>query len=559
MLDPENQSLKNLLIAERLCSSEQLQEIEEEYLRNGKSFFQISIDFDIASEAKLLQMIAKNLGTEVISLTKVNLHEDIVMLVDPQIARMHGIIPISYDGYIMTVAASNALSLQVTEELRFTLNADIQVVIAPELQIEEALELCYPEDEESIQEVIIDIEEEDVAEYDSFSLEDAANKAPIIRYVDQVLYQAIKEKSSDIHFEPFEREFKIRYRIDGALYEMTPPPQSLAMPVISRLKIMSGLNISETRMPQDGRIQLKIAGKPVDLRVSTLPTAHGESVVLRILDRSTVQLELDSLGISNEILQTVNQMIHRPNGIFIVTGPTGSGKSTTLYSCLGEVNKTGEKILTAEDPVEYDIDGIIQVPINEAAGMTFAKTLKSFLRQDPDRIMVGEIRDIETAKMSIEASLTGHFVYSTLHTNDAAGAITRLIDMNIEPFLIASSLVGVLGQRLIRKICSSCKQSFTPNDDDLEKLDLEQADIGSRQFYYGSGCPGCNQTGYKGRKAISELLIISSQIKELIIEKAPTVVIREKARELGMRTLREDGIKAVLDGETTMEEIIKYT
>jgi type IV pilus assembly protein PilB len=563
MLDTENQSVRDLLIIEEVCSEDQLVEIQEEHDRSGKSFKEIIVDFGFLTEEELLQLMANNIGSEVIDLSIIELDENILTMVDPQTARMNNIIPVAYDGFTLTVATANPLNYQMIDELRFVLNMDVIPIVASEAQIDENLEKYYPPDMADFEGLMneLSLEEREDAEdaYDLNNIEDIANDAPIVRFVDLVLYQAIQDKASDVHFEPFENEFKIRYRIDGALYEMAPPPKNLVTPVISRVKIMSGLNISETRLPQDGRIQLKIGGKPVDLRVSTLPTAYGESVVLRILDRSVVSLKLDTLGIAEDVLDTVNELIHRPNGIFVVTGPTGSGKSTTLYSCLGEVNKIEDKLLTAEDPVEYDIEGIIQVPINDAVGMTFAKALKAFLRQDPDRIMLGEIRDVETAKMSIEASLTGHFVYSTLHTNDAAGAVTRLIDMGIEPFLISSSLVAVLGQRLIRKVCPNCKTSYIPSDEDLESLNLEREDIGSNPFYYGKGCIACNDTGYKGRKAINELLVVDNAIKELILEKAPTIIIREKARELGMRTIREDGIRSILSGETTMEEVLKYT
>ena len=563
MLDPENQSLKDILIAEQICTDEQLQQVEEEHESSGKSFQELIVDFGLITEEELLNVIANSLGTDVVDLTNIELSHSVVQMIDAHTARMSNVVPVAYDGFTLTLASSNPLNYQTIDELRFVLNMDIMIVVASASQLEATLEKYYPESSDAMHGALMDMNleerEDNEDSYDINSLESAANEAPIVRFVDVVLYQAIKDKASDIHFEPFESEFKIRYRIDGALYEMAPPPKNLATPVISRIKIMSGLNISETRLPQDGRIQLKVAGKPVDLRVSTLPTAYGESVVLRILDRSVVSLKLDTLGIAEDVLETVNELIRRPNGIFVVTGPTGSGKSTTLYSCLGEVNQVGDKLLTAEDPVEYDIEGIIQVPINDAVGMTFAKALKAFLRQDPDRIMLGEIRDVETAKMSIEASLTGHFVYSTLHTNDAAGAVTRLIDMGIEPFLISSSLVAVLGQRLIRKVCSTCKTSYIPTDDDLESLGLERKDIGENPFYYGRGCQDCNETGYKGRKAINELLVVDTSIKELILEKAPTIIIREKARELGMRTIREDGIRSILSGETTMEEVIKYT
>src|SRR5208283_1161200 len=345
------------------------------------------------------------------------------------------------------------------------------------------------------------------------------------------------------HFEPFENEFKIRYRVDGALYEMSPPPKHLALPVISRIKVMSGLNISERRLPQDGRITFPMNNRHIDLRVSTLPTQFGESVVLRVLDRAAVNLEIEALGFPKYLYDYVTEAIQRPNGILIATGPTGCGKTTTLYSCLRRVNTIDSKLLTAEDPVEYDIEGIMQVAINEAVGLTFSKALRSFLRQDPDIIMVGEMRDLETAQISIQASLTGHLVLSTLHTNDAPGAITRLIDMGVEPFLISSTLVAVIGQRLVRTICKNCRTPFEPTETQMGLLNLSVHDLGEKVFYYGRGCSQCNDTGYRGRKGIFELLTISDPNRTLINERAPSVVMRQKAVELGMITLREDGLR----------------
>jgi type IV pilus assembly protein PilB len=340
---------------------------------------------------------------------------------------------------------------------------------------------------------------------------------------------------------------------------MAPPPKRLALPVISRIKVMSGLNIAERRVPQDGRIQTIMAGRQVDLRVSTLPTQHGESVVLRVLDRSVVNLDLDALGMPDSIRNYIEETIEKPHGIFIVTGPTGSGKTTTLYSCIRRINTIDTKILTAEDPVEYELEGIMQVQVNEGIGLTFARALRAFLRQDPDRILVGETRDLETAQIAIQASLTGHLVLTSLHTNDAPGAITRLIDMGVEPFLISATLEGVLAQRLIRRICPKCKTPFEPSESVLAQIGLSAHDIGDKLFYYGEGCEHCNQTGYKGRKGIYELLDIREPIRQLINEKAPTVVIRQKAVELGMTTLRQDGLRCIFDGETTIEEVLKYT
>jgi type IV pilus assembly protein PilB len=565
MLDPESQSLKDIVLAAEICTEEQMEEIEEEHKRSGKGFQDLIVNFGLLQEEELLELIANNLGTEVVDLSKVDVEREIINMVDPDTARMYGVVPLSFDGHTITLVARNPLNYQVADELRFVLSHDVFIVVAQDSQIDSAVEKYYPTDITSVHDMLaeMDIEEkgENLDAYgDSMDeLENVANEAPIVRFVDVILYQAIKDQASDIHFEPFEKEFKIRYRIDGALYEMAPPPKNLAVPVISRVKIMSGLNISERRKPQDGRIQLKIGGKPIDLRVSTLPTTYGESVVLRVLDRSVVNLDLDVLGIGDDVLEKVREIIHLPNGILVVTGPTGSGKTTTLYSALKEVNSIEDKLLTAEDPVEYDIEGIIQLPINEAVGMTFHRALRAFLRQDPDRIMLGEIRDMETARMAIQASLTGHFVFSTLHTNDAAGAVTRLVDMGVEPFLITSSVVGILAQRLIRRVCTSCKTAFDPTDDDLKLLGLEREDIGDNKFYYGKGCSICNETGYKGRKSITELLLMHPDVIRLVLKNSPTMVIKEKARELGMRTIREDGVRSILNGETTMEEVLKYT
>ncbi len=386
-----------------------------------------------------------------------------------------------------------------------------------------------------------------------------ANSAPIVKFVDLVMTQAIKEKASDIHFEPFEHEFKIRYRVDGALYEMAPPPVHLANSVISRVKVMANMNIAERRVPQDGRIMTVVNGKPVDMRVNSLPTQHGESVVMRVLDRSSVNLELEHLGMPPYLFDYITETIEKPNGIFIVTGPTGAGKTTTLYAALRRINQIDTKVLTAEDPVEYELDGIMQVPVNDAVGLTFAKALRAFLRQDPDKIMVGEMRDMETAQIAIQASLTGHLVLSTLHTNDAAGAVTRLVDMGVQPFLVAATLEGILAQRLLRTVCKSCRTAYDPSLNILSQLGLSQSDIGGKQFYTGAGCPKCGGSGYKGRKGIYELLNVTDPIRELIIEKAPTLVLKQKAIELGMMTLREDGLRNIYDGETTIEEVLKYT
>ena len=562
MLDSDNQTIKDILLNSGVCAEDQMQEIEEEHYRTGKPIKEIAVDFQIVTDDQMLEILATSLGMEIVDLNTVDPPKSVIEVIDGDTARMMGVCPIQEDDGVLTVAVRNPLNYQIADELRFMLNRDVVTLIASEAQVDQFIDAHYPLDIVAVHDMLSEMDglSGDLSEgYDPTDAENLANEAPIIKFVNAVMLQAIKDKASDIHFEPFEKEFKIRCRVDGALYEMAPPPKSLAVPVISRVKILSGLNISERRKPQDGRIQLKIGGKPIDLRVSCLPTAHGESVVLRVLDRSVVNLDLDALGINEKVLEKIRQIINMPNGIFIITGPTGSGKTTTLYSALKEINKVEDKILTAEDPVEYDLEGIVQLPINDAVGMTFAKALRAFLRQDPDVIMLGETRDLESAEMAVQASLTGHLVFTTLHTNDAAGAITRLIDMGVEPFLITSSLIAVLAQRLIRRVCKSCKTAFVPSDEDLQLLGLSRSDIGENKFYYGKGCPVCNGTGYKGRKSILEILMMNPKLNELVLNSAPTVVIRDKARELGMETMREDGIRAILNGETTMEEVLKYT
>jgi type IV pilus assembly protein PilB len=483
---------------------------------------------------------------------------------------MHQAAPVRIEDRTVVLAVSEVPSPAVADDIAFALSCPIHYVVAPQTQIEALIFRLYGEESDSVNELLSALEAdlEDAGEFiehldgqtiDLDGLEHAASATPVIRFVNLVLYQAVKDRASDIHFEPFENEFKIRYRVDGALYEMAPPPRRLALPVISRIKVISGLNIAESRLPQDGRIQLHVAGRSIDFRVSTLPTQFGESVVLRVLDRSNVQLDIDHIGFPDDIRQLFLEDIRKPNGIIIVTGPTGSGKTTTLYAALQQINRTDTKVLTAEDPVEYDVEGIIQLPIRESIGLTFASALRSFLRQDPDIIMVGEIRDLETAQIAIQASLTGHLVFSTLHTNDAAGAVTRLIDMDVEPYLIASTLDAVMGQRLVRTICPACKTAYAPDDAVLSQLNLSRAQAGRRPFYHGTGCETCNHTGYSGRRAIFEYMRINDSLRADIIERNPTLVLRNKAMEFGMRTLREDGIRCILDGHTTVEEVIQYT
>ena len=568
MFEGESAILSELIRERNLVSPEQFREVQEEHERTGKPLSHIIIDFGLISEEQLLRAVAEHLNLEFINFNDIDISQNVLRVMPASVARMYGAVPVMMTGNTVTVAVLDPYNPQLVEELAFVLGKDVQLAVAPSKQIEETIAHFFGEESESLKDVLQDMEHQlasaEAIEHaatmgNTATLEELAGQAPIIRFVNLILFQAIQDRASDIHFEPFEDEFKIRYRVDGALYEMAPPPKHLALPVISRIKVMSNLNIAERRLPQDGRIQMGIAGRQVDLRVSTLPTQYGESVVLRVLDRTVVNLEIESLGLLPDTYEKLKELIKTPNGIIIVTGPTGSGKTTTLYSCLKRINTIDLKLLTSEDPVEYDLEGIMQVPINEAVGLTFARALRSFLRQDPDIIMVGEMRDLETAQISIQASLTGHLVFTTLHTNDAPGAVTRMIDMGVEPFLISSTLKAILAQRLVRMICKKCHVAYEPPEAVLSELGLTKEDVQERPFYYGKGCGECNETGYRGRKGLFELLIITEPIRELINARAPAGVIRGRALELGMKTLREDGIRTILDGVTTVEEILKYT
>jgi type IV pilus assembly protein PilB len=568
MAEDISNPLLALIREQGLIDDLQYEEVVAELKRSNAPAAQLLQDFGIMKIDDILHVIAGHIGAEVVSLKDRAFPPELLQAVPAKVAQMYHCLPVAMNNGTVQVALADPLDPARADEIHFAIKRDVQIVVADPAEITKTIDRLYGQDDTSggFAEILKELgadkdiaREVDEATTDVKQLENLANEAPIVKFVSLVLQQAIQDRASDIHFEPFETDFRIRYRVDGALYEMAPPPKHLALPVISRLKVMANLNISERRMPQDGRIALNLIGRQVDLRMSTLPTQFGESVVLRVLDRSAVNLEIESLGFPKYVYDFVTEVILRPNGIFVVTGPTGCGKTTTLYSCLRRVNAPDSKLLTAEDPVEYDIEGIMQVAINDSVGMTFGKALRSFLRQDPDIIMVGEMRDLETAQISIQASLTGHLVLSTLHTNDAPGAVTRLVDMGVEPFLISSTLMAVLGQRLVRTICKNCRTPFEPTEKQLEMLNLSPHDLGDKVFHYGRGCSTCNDTGYKGRKGIFELLVISEAIRTLINERAPTVVVRQKAVELGMVTLREDGLRGIFEGDTTIEEVVKYT
>ncbi len=555
----DNQQIIDLFQARGLVDPSLAQDILQEVEHSGKEIAEILADFEVVHHRDdIWPIVASELGTEVVDIRNWQPADALLALIPAGTARLHGALPVKFDDDGLSVALVDPLNPQVVEDLRFALERDIRVVVAPDYLVESKINECYGGEGKAMQDILeqfelsnIDLSEED--------LENEVNSAPIIRYVDLVLYQAIKEKASDIHFEPFEDDFKIRYRVDGALYEMAPPPAHLALPILSRVKVMANMNIAERRVPQDGRIVKQVGEKQVDMRVSSLPTIYGESIVLRVLDRASVNLSLDNLGLPNHIYDYIADTIEKPNGIFIVTGPTGAGKTTTLYAALRRINTIDSKLLTAEDPVEYDIDGIVQIPINEAIGLTFPRVLRAFLRQDPDRIMVGEMRDKDTAAIGIQAALTGHLVLSTLHTNDAPGAVTRLLDMGCEPFLVAASLEGVLAQRLVRSICKDCKAAYEPTEAIISQLGVSAHELGDKEFHTGAGCDVCGQTGYRGRQGLYELLDINDTLRELITSRAPTVVLKQKAVELGMNTLREDGLRNIYMGNTTIEEVLKYT
>jgi type IV pilus assembly protein PilB len=556
----DNTQLIDLFLSRGFIDQNLAQEILAEVSHSGKDLGDVLSDFQvIGTRDEIWPVVASELGTHVVELRNWTPPEALVNLIPASLARLHGALPVAFDENGLHVALVDPLNPQTLEDLRFALGREVSLVIAPDYVVEAKISEFYGGQGKAMQDILDQFEVTFKEGFSDQDLESEANSAPIIRYVDLVLYQAIKEKASDIHFEPFEKEFKIRYRVDGALYEMAPPPVHLALPIISRVKVMSNMNIAERRVPQDGRIVKQVGEKQVDMRVSSLPTYHGESIVLRVLDRSSVNLTLENLGLPDYIYEYVTETIEKPNGIFIVTGPTGAGKTTTLYAALRRINTIDAKLLTAEDPVEYDIDGIIQIPINESIGLDFPRILRAFLRQDPDRIMIGEMRDKETATIAIQAALTGHLVLSTLHTNDAPGAVTRLVDMGCEPFLVAASLEGVLAQRLVRTICKECKSPYEPTEAILSQLGVSSHELGDKHFSTGAGCDACGQTGYRGRRGLYELLNITDPIRDLITSRAPTVVIKQKAVELGMNTLREDGLRNIYLGNTSIEEVLKYT
>lgn len=561
------QPLGQILKEMELVSEFDIQEALQVQKDKGGAIGRILVEKGLINEKDLTSAIGRQAGMDSVDLDSATITAELIDMVPVNIAETYQVLPVEYDGSTLTLALSDPQNISVLDDLKFMLNLEVKGALADNDQLEKALENFYAGKSESMESIIGSMKGDDFEIVDDGrekmmdmeQLEKDVNAAPVVKLLNMVLLTAIKDRGSDIHLEPFENEFKIRYRVDGVLYEMMPPPIQLARAVISRVKVMSNLDIAETRLPQDGRIELNIGGRPVDLRVSTLPTMYGESVVMRVLDRANVSLDLEQVGLRAQDLDIVRAMIAKPNGIVLVTGPTGSGKTTTLYSCLNEANDPEIKIITTEDPVEYNLHGIVQVPINEEIGVTFAACLRSILRQDPDKILVGEIRDLETAQIAVEASLTGHIVFTTLHTNDAPSSVIRLIDLGLEPFLITATLEAVVAQRLVRRICVDCKVEYEPTDEMLMELELSRSEVADRVFYYGKGCKKCNGSGYKGRIALFEIMVMTDRMRDMIMSGASTQELIVGAREDGMRTLRDAGLLHIYDGVTTIEEVVKET
>ena len=518
--------------------------------------------FTAKQAAKLL---ADEFGMPMIEMANVRPSTELLALLPRHLAVKYTAFPVAREGNTVRVAISDPLDVDAIDSIGHFLKLVVEPVVAPSPEIKSHIDRFYGKDDESMEKLLNDISSGEEAQIVSSSIEGASgggaetDDAPIIKLVYQIILEAFNRRASDIHLEPLEKRFRVRYRIDGVLVEMDNPPKRLQLAMISRLKIMANISIAEKRIPQDGRIQVTVGAKSIDLRVSSLPTAHGESIVMRILDKDGLQLGLPELGFLSDDQATMERIITLPDGLFLVTGPTGSGKTTTLYSCLHFINKPDRKLITVEDPVEYQLSGVNQVPVRHEVGMTFANALRSMLRQAPNIIMVGEIRDLETAEIAINASLTGHMVFSTLHTNDAPGAVTRMIDIGVKPFLVSTSLRAIMAQRLTRKICKKCKHPYTPDPRELRSLNITAQQASTASFAKGAGCENCNGSGYRGRAGIFEIFVSNEELQRMIYENAGTSRLRDKARALGMRTMREDGLRKVLTGMTTIEEVVSIT
>lgn len=566
MAQPNTPLFGDVLLKNGLITKQQLSRALDLQQVLGKPLGQVLIELGYVKKEALDRLLGERPhSVSEFDVSKAAVSESLLKQVPASVAHAYHVMPLGERDGRIVLAMADPYDVRVLDDIRFRLGKPVRGVLASREDIEQLIAKHYGARGGTIKDVVSEMHERTrvseiaIERLDTTSLKELAQQAPVVKLLNLILLQGVRDRASDIHLEPFEREFKVRYRVDGTLYELTPPPKSLALALTSRVKVMAGLDIAERRLPQDGRIQVAVDDRLVDIRVSTLPTAFGESCVLRVLDKSIVQLSLDQLGFSTDLREQVGKIMKRPNGIILATGPTGSGKTTTLYSMLRETNDVEKKIITTEDPVEYELEGIIQVPINPKIDLNFARSLRSILRQDPDIVMVGEIRDEETAEIAVQASLTGHLVFSTLHTNDAPGAITRLLDMRIEPYLVTSSLTAVLAQRLVRTICKHCREPYEPSADILNDLGLNRNGAPKNAFYTGRGCAKCGGSGYSGRTAIFELLVMNDILRAMILEGCSTVALREKGRRLGMRSLREEGVKKIFEGATTVEEVLRET
>ncbi|MBI5417369.1 type II secretion system ATPase GspE [Candidatus Poribacteria bacterium] len=552
---------ENKLDLTKLKEALDIQKKEKPYRRIGE----ILISSGYVSEEIFLICLSKQLGIRFCpDLSIYNINREIINQIPLSFVKKYNLIPITCENKILTVAMTDPLHLQPLDDISLLLGFSVKPVISTDKEIKESINRIYGGDTDSTQKMLSDLKKSD-AEIPTTSiveqedLMDLANKAPIIKFVNLILTRAVNERASDIHIEPFEKELKVRYRVDGMLYDALTPPKEYQAAITSRVKIMGSLNIAERRLPQDGRIKIKIVNREIDIRLSTIPVAYGERIVMRLLDRSNLMLDLKQLGFSSDIYNRIEKIIHSYNGIVLVTGPTGSGKTTTLYAALSHINSIEKNIITIEDPVEYQLDGVGQIQVNSKIDLTFANGLRSILRQDPDVIMIGEIRDYETAEIAIHASLTGHLVFSTLHTNDAPGAVTRLIDMGVEPYLVSSSVIAIIAQRLVRIICPHCKEAYSPSVELLKEIGLTLHDLKNGVVYHGKGCTECLNTGYLGRLGIYELVIADGEIRNAILSKKDSSSIKKIAKKNGMLTLREDGARKVLEGITTIQEVLRVT
>ncbi|QDV64473.1 GspE/PulE family protein [Crateriforma conspicua] len=559
-----------ILVDLGFMTDEQLESVlAEQEQQPGALFGKVAEEMTLITDEQLAQALAEQMGMQTVSLGDANLAPELLEKISETMAQLYRVIPIAFEDNRLTVATCDPQNLTIQDELRTFLGMEIGMVVATEHDVLQAIEKHYDSESESVEKLVAELAEDEelkasisALDNEKFNITDAealADSAPVRKLLNMVLLLAIKDHASDIHFEPFEDEFRIRIKAEGVLYEMVPPPRHLAFAITTRIKVMADLDIAERRMPQDGRIELMVGGHPVDLRVSVLPTIFGESVVMRVLDRSVVNLSLDNVGMDEATIANFRKAIDRPNGIVLVTGPTGSGKTTTLYSALTELNDIKDKLITTEDPVEYDIDGIIQIPIDSAVGVTFASCLRAILRQDPDTILVGEIRDLETAEIAIQASLTGHLVFSTLHTNSAPATVTRLKDMGIQAFMICATVEAILAQRLVRRICSKCREETDVSNEMLRDLGVNREAVEGTTFYKGVGCEQCNNTGYKGRVALFELMLLNDTIREMVLGNASTDEIRDEAARNGMIPLRDYGMNMASQGVTTLDEVLRET